>query len=81
MNDELIERLAELAHDSWAGWTGWMFEKWDQTHANGETFQQRWVRQMATSYADLTEAEKESDRAEARKVVAIIDAYMKGQIP
>jgi len=31
----------------------------------------RWRRQMATSYADLSEKEKESDRVEARKKLAV----------
>jgi hypothetical protein len=31
---------------------------------------QRWRRQMTTSYSDLPEAEKESDRIEARKKLA-----------
>lgn len=69
---DLIEKLAELSHNQWAGWTDWMFEKWDQTHASGETFQQRWMRQVNSRYADLSEQEKESDRIEARKVLALI---------
>ena len=68
----LLERLAEQAHDSWAGWTRWMLEKWSTTHASGETFVDRWTRQCATRYADLSEAEKESDREEARQYLALI---------
>jgi hypothetical protein len=33
---------------------------------------ERWTRQMTTPYADLTEEEKESDRAEADKMLAIV---------
>ena len=68
----VIELLAALSHESWAGWTRWMMEKWNETHANGETFRQRWTRQMMTPYAELSEQEKESDREEARKVLSIL---------
>ena len=33
----------------------------------------RWTRQMNTPYADLSEKEKESDRAEVRKTLAVIE--------
>jgi hypothetical protein len=70
----VIEALAEYAHRAWAGWTEWMFEKWDQTHSSGETFQTRWKRQIVTSYAELSEVEKDSDRQEARAMIAAIVA-------
>ena len=75
MREELIDRLAALAHEQWAGWTTWMLEKIDQAHPSGETFRERWRRQIATAYADLSDAEKESDRVEARKVLALLDAW------
>lgn len=68
----VIERLAALSHEQWAGWARWMFEKWDQNHASGEPFQDRWKRQIATPYDQLSEAEQESDRREARKMLAAI---------
>lgn len=68
----LREALAANAHTAWAGWTDWLFEKWDKMHSSGETFQQRWNRQMRTAYADLPESEKESDRAEADKILTIL---------
>jgi len=33
----------------------------------------RWMRQMETPYVDLSEEEKESDRAEADKILEIVD--------
>jgi hypothetical protein len=33
----------------------------------------RWERQMHMEYAKLTEAEKESDRAEADRILAILE--------
>lgn len=75
MND-LLEKLAALEHEQWVGWTEWMMEKWDETHSSGETYQARWRRQLATPYEDLSEAEKESDRIEARKVLTLLRAHI-----
>jgi hypothetical protein len=66
-SDDTIERVAEAVHIAWADWVIWMFEKWNETHSSGETFQERWARQARTPYASLNEAEKESDRIEARR--------------
>lgn len=70
LNAALVEKWAAVAHDSWSGWYLWMAEHWDETHASGEPFRDRWARQARTPYAELSEAEKESDRAEARKYLA-----------
>jgi len=67
-DDLLVERLASLAHEQWSGWTEYMLDNMDGVHIRG------WRRQIATPYAELTEAEKESDRREARKVLAVLGA-------
>lgn len=67
----IVESMAELSHTQWAGWAEWMMANWEETHTpSGETYQERWTRQIATPYADLSEEEKESDRIEARKMIA-----------
>lgn len=76
--DELIERLAAQAHESWAGWYGWMAAHWADETPNGEPYRTRWVRQAATPYDQLTEAEKESDRIEARKFLAVMREHGRG---
>ena len=73
---DLLESLAALSHESWTGWVKWMFKNWSQIHSSGETFKAGWRRHMATAYADLTEREQESDRAEARKQLAVIRAAL-----
>jgi len=72
----LREALAEYAHDAWSGWMKYLFEKCDVT---GNTYAaipvwavRRWRRQMNTPYADLPEEEKQSDREEADKMLAIM---------
>lgn len=68
------ERLAAYAHDAWAGWMRYMFSKCvdhDGESVIPQWAVERWTRQMMTAYQDLPEGEKESDRAEADKILAI----------
>jgi hypothetical protein len=75
----LREKLAELAHDQWVGWMEYLFYKSKQVDgcvvipawAN-----ERWRRQVATRYADLSEEEKDSDRSEADKFLAVFNAQI-----
>lgn len=74
----LLERLAAIEHERWAGWMAYQAEhcnligiEGQDIHKSGEPFAERWARQAATPYAQLTEAEKESDRIEARKGLAL----------
>lgn len=84
-NPELREALAEYAHEAWSGWMRYMFSKCKSM--SGLVMQaghpdaiipghlvERWIRQMNAPYAELPESEKESDRAEADKMLAIITA-------
>jgi hypothetical protein len=71
------ERLAALAHEQWSGWMEYLFSKCD-FGGGGKwiipvEYGDRWQRQMRTPYAELTEAEKESDRKEADRVLSIIE--------
>jgi len=67
MNNPLLERLAALEHNQWAAWTRHFLS--NQTPENLE----RWKRQMAAAYEELSETEKEADRTWARKILAILD--------
>lgn len=55
-----VERLAAIQHDIWSHWMRWFFD--NDTPENRE----RWKRQMATTYAELSESERESDRRVVR---------------
>jgi hypothetical protein len=74
---ELIEKLADIEHTRWSKWQEYFFSKclfkkdvgFDDRYvyfALSKDLYERWVRQINTSYAELSEAEKESDRKEAR---------------
>ena len=76
MNDETREKLAALEHEQWAHWTRYMLSVLDPNE-NGELAEyfpevRRWMRQCETPYAELTEAEKDSDRAWADKVIEVV---------
>jgi hypothetical protein len=72
----LRERLARYAHEAWMGWMKYMFSKCvhnpDGTLTIPAPLVERWTRQMKTPYFSLPEEERESDRAEARKIMEIV---------
>ncbi len=74
---ELREELAEYAHDAWSGWMRYMFDQCLDAGQEGmvipKEFVARWKRQMQTDYNDLPESEKMSDRAEADKMMTIVN--------
>lgn len=59
------EVLAALSHEQWSGWTKYMLNNLDSVHMAG------WRRQIATPYSELSEKEKDSDRVEADKTLAL----------
>lgn len=69
----LVEQLAALAHEQWSGW---MLHLWGHDCPEAQA---RWLRQVDTPYADLSEDEKESDRKEARRVLAVFKAALAGK--
>jgi len=77
MSGKLREALASNAHDAWAGWMRWVYDKgtWnpDGSFTINPASAERWARQMGTPYRELSEQEKDSDRDEADKILAIIN--------
>jgi hypothetical protein len=70
------ERLAEYAHESWAGWVR---HQWSLSTLNEDGSRtlpkdsvDRWTRQSTTPYPYLSESEKESDRKEADIIINVI---------
>ena len=76
--EEITQRecLARYAHDAWSGWMRYLFcqseNKDDGTVVIPADLARRWIRQMETSYDDLPENEKDSDRHEADKMLRIL---------
>lgn len=78
MNEVLREELAAYAHEAWTGWMLYLFEKSRYDSERGTVtipreLVDRWTRQMQTDYADLPEAEKESDRKEADRMLVLME--------
>lgn len=72
--EEVVELLAALEHERWSGWEKYRARCTE--NGAGVPFIDkaiaRWRRQRETAYADLSEKEKESDRVEARKTLALL---------
>lgn len=64
--NELIEKLAELEHNQWCHWTKYFLSMGTKENEN------RWREQMRTLYSELSEEEKNSDRAWAKEVLKIV---------
>lgn len=82
---EKVEALADYAHEAWAGWMRFLF-RMATTNEDGSVtipadLAARWQRQTKTPYADLSEDEKDSDRAEAMKIVNIISPPPETELP
>ena len=81
LRELLREPLAELEHDQWARWMRHLFGK-SALNADGSATipaasVERWMRQMNAAYEQLSEAEKESDRAEADRVLQLLQNYQR----
>jgi len=79
LDPKVVEVVAEQCHQQWARWTEHLLSKTGPS-LNTETrwtinaeWIERWRRQINTSYADLSEDEKESDRREARKILRALE--------
>ena len=64
---DLREKLAALEHGQWAHWTRYMLD-----NLTSEDIA-RWRRQPETSYTELSDKEKESDRQWANKVLSLLE--------
>jgi hypothetical protein len=62
----LRERMASLEHEQWAHWTSYMLDNLTPENIK------RWKQQIKTSYSDLSDKEKESDREWADKGIKCI---------
>lgn len=75
---ECLEIVAAECHKQWSGWTEHLLSKTNELPSGnlilGQEWKARWMKQVNTPYAELSESEKESDRREARKILAALNA-------
>jgi hypothetical protein len=80
MPGSLVEKLAEIEHERWAHWQRYLHSKCkrqpDGSLLIPAELVARWERQIATRYAHLDEAEKESDREQVRKYLPVITSSL-----
>jgi hypothetical protein len=73
---EFVEAGAALEHDRWTRWQKHLFGRCQENSDGSMTISAadvaRWKRQIETGYAALSEAEKESDRREAREYLPLV---------
>jgi len=75
-SDEVRERLAALYHEQWSAWGVHQFSigvfNGDGTWTMPAGAVRRWLRQTNTPYAELSDEEKDNDREEADKIIALL---------
>lgn len=72
----LLDQLAAAEHERWAHWQQYLHEQClvgrDGSLVIPAELVKRWTEQVNTSFSELTEAEKESDRDQVRRYLPII---------
>ena len=71
-----MEKLAAIEHERWSHWQRYMHSK-GLKQADGSMILPadqvaRWERQFGTGYAELSDAEKASDRDQVKKYLPVI---------
>jgi hypothetical protein len=74
--DGLLEQLAAVEHERWSHWQRYMHSKaakaLDGSLVIPADLVAQWESQLAISYSELSEKEKESDREQVRKYLPVI---------
>ncbi|MEE7493093.1 hypothetical protein [Methylobacterium oryzae] len=76
----LVEELAAIEHERWAHWQRYMHGKAEK-QADGSLvlpahLVDQWERQIETPYAELSDAEKDSDREQVQKYLPTIVRFI-----
>ena len=73
---DVLDRLAEIEHERWAHWQRFVHdschEQEDGSLVIPVEMVQRWERQIATPYPDLTEAERSSDIEQVKRYLPTV---------
>lgn len=78
-SESLMETLAAIEHERWAHWQRYVHRHCQQMDDGSLVIPahlaRQWEAQIATSYPELSEVEKESDREQVRRYLhTVIDA-------
>ena len=80
-SETLLERLAALEHQRWSHWQRYLHAQCRRSVDGSLTIPAelaaRWTAQMTTSYEELSEQEKESDREQVRRYLPAIAAALR----
>ena len=81
MKIELFEQLADIEHQRWVSWQRYFHEvlRKECPSPELERVLKRWDIQIKTSYKDLSEKEKNSDRDQVMRYWHLIDPCKKGK--
>lgn len=70
------EDIAEISHEIWSHWMRYQFQCCTENKDGSLTIPadrvKRWTKQMNTTYNNLSEKEKDSDREQADKIIQVI---------
>ena len=76
----LINQLAKVEHQRWSHWQRYLHDQCtklpDGSLVIPAGLVSRWERQIAHSYDELSEDEKESDRDQVRKYLPLIEQFV-----
>lgn len=86
---EFVEKGASMEHNRWAKWQKYLHSKtllkiksrFDEPDVRVIPIElyERWERQIATDYTNLSEKEKESDREQVREYIPLISNLLEKQ--
>ena len=75
--ETLRERLANVQHEIWSHWMKYLFNtckrNTDGSYTIPKDKAEKWMQQLSTPYEKLSEAEKNSDREQADKIIKILE--------
>jgi len=81
LSANLREELADWQHAIWAHWMSYLFGVCQHNEDGSVTIPadkvERWMRQQVTPYSALTEEERESDREQADKILAVLQPMLR----
>ncbi|MER6970896.1 hypothetical protein ABT304_07575 [Nocardioides sp. NPDC000445] len=82
-DQDLIEELAALEHERWAHWQRYLHARCTPGPEGSLIIPasdvRKWAKQMNTSYSDLSEAEKDSDREQVQRYLHVIARIVRGR--